>query len=85
MPSEQERSQDCKRRREENAMQDEEVVRFHKRSRPSKVKEWTQAHLTDGAERRWALSHHHCVCSYKVIGMEKIDLSLALNIVPKDL
>ncbi|XP_034077390.1 uncharacterized protein LOC117549510 isoform X2 [Gymnodraco acuticeps] len=35
MPSEQERSQDCKRRREEKAMQDEEVVRFHKRSRPS--------------------------------------------------
>ncbi|KAK5897615.1 hypothetical protein CesoFtcFv8_010662 [Champsocephalus esox] len=28
-------SQDCKRRREEKAMQDEEVVRFHRRSRPS--------------------------------------------------
>ncbi|XP_034072028.1 uncharacterized protein LOC117546055 isoform X2 [Gymnodraco acuticeps] len=26
-----------------------------------------QAHLTDGAEQRWALSHHYCVCSYNLV------------------
>ncbi|XP_034072029.1 uncharacterized protein LOC117546055 isoform X3 [Gymnodraco acuticeps] len=25
------------------------------------------AHLTDGAEQRWALSHHYCVCSYNLV------------------